>query len=84
MYKNKKEEDGIYDNFDNNVNEYYNEIISEDDSIDDCDDNSDEEYYNYTINIIKNELIEYIKDKSLPFCEFLTFSKLDNFISNYV
>jgi hypothetical protein len=43
-----------------------------------------EEYYNDTLVIIRNELLNYINDKSLPICEYLTINNIDKLISKHV
>jgi hypothetical protein len=69
-------------------NKYYGyeeNDISDSDLIDSEDDKENEkkeyEYYLQTINIINKSLQNYVYEKSLPLCEYMTFEKIEKFIN---
>ncbi len=69
-------------------NKYYedNENFSESDVIDSEEEEENErikeyEYYFKTINIINKSLHNYVDEKSLPLCEYMTFEKIERFVN---
>lgn len=44
----------------------------------------EEEYYNHTLNIIQQNILEYVKDKNLPICEYLSIQKIDIFLRKII
>jgi hypothetical protein len=78
MEETYKKPDNYYidDEFDDEVenkisNEEYNENISN-------------EFYEETINIIQENLLNYVNDKSLPLCEYLNCEDIEKFINKYI
>ena len=42
----------------------------------------EEEYYSETLVIIQNNILEYIIDKNVTICEYLSIKNIDNFITS--
>ena len=40
----------------------------------------DNEYFNQTLCDIQKDLIQFVNEKSLPLCEYLTTNKINNFL----
>jgi len=74
-YKNEYSENDNYDNYNDSEVEYDSEYEEENDRI------KEYEYYIKTIIMIKNSINNYVNEKSLPLCEYMTFNKVNNFIS---
>lgn len=78
MEESYKKPDNYYidDEFDDEVE---NKI-----SIEEYNENISNEFYEETINIIQENLLNYVNDKSLPLCEYLNYEDIEKFINKYI
>lgn len=64
-----------------NDNEYLYRDEYNDKDTDDEDDLNDYDDYEYIINNIKNQMIGYVEENYLPLCEYLSYEKIEEFLS---
>ena len=44
----------------------------------------EEEYYKDTLNIIQKNILEYVEEKNLPICEYLSIQNIDIFLNKII
>jgi hypothetical protein len=44
----------------------------------------EQEYYNDTLNIIQKNILQYVKEKNLPICEYLSIQNIDIFLNKII
>lgn len=78
MEESYKKQDNYYieDDFDDDVE---NQIF-----IEEYNENISNEFYQETVNIIQQNLLNYVNDKSLPVCEYLNYESIEKFINKYI
>ena len=64
----------------NDINDTYVEDKNLEDETDDEEEieNQNREYYFQTLNIIQKNMLEYVDQKSLPICEYLSLKNINN------
>lgn len=70
----------------NDVNNTYIEDTTVDNYETDEEENQDQnrEYYLETLNIIQQNIIEYVEQKSIPLCEYLTIKNIGDMLYNKI
>jgi hypothetical protein len=68
----------------NDVNDTYIEGTPLDKYETDEEDNQNKEYYLETLNIIQQNIIEYVEEKSIPLCEYLTIKNIGDMLYNKI
>lgn len=58
----------------------YEEIETDEEEIE----NQNKEYYLQTLNIIQQNMIEYVDKKSLPLCEYLSIKNIEHMLYNKI
>jgi hypothetical protein len=44
----------------------------------------EQEYYNDTLNIIQKNILQYVEEKNLPICEYLSIQNIDIFLNKII
>ena len=70
----------------NDINDTYVEDKNLEDETDDEEEieNQNREYYFQTLNIIQKNMLEYVDQKSLPICEYLSLKNINNMLYNKI